>query len=90
MVVQPTAPAAQPTTPAEAPPGPPVAASDATPPIEPGRTVDDQPVADLSRAPLPSASTLRWRRSVIAQSVRFLAFNGRIMRMVIRGHRASH
>lgn len=82
MVVQPTAPAAQPTTPAEA--------SDATPPIEPGRTVDDQPVADLSRAPLPSASTLRWRRSVIAQSVRFLAFNGRIMRMVIRGHRASH
>ena len=89
MVVQPTAPAAQPTPPAEAVPGAPVA-SDPTPTIEPGRTVDDQPVADLSRAPLPSASTLRWRRSVVAQSVRFLAFNGRIMRMVIRGHRASH
>jgi hypothetical protein len=77
MVVQPTAPAAQPAT-------------DAEPPVVPGRTVDDQPVADLSRAPLPSASTLRRRRSVVVQSVRFVAFNGRIMRMVIRGHRASH
>jgi hypothetical protein len=59
-------------------------------PTVPGRTVDDQPVADLSRAPLPSESTLRWRRSVVMQTFRFLSFNGRIMRMVIRGHRASH
>ena len=52
--------------------------------------VDDQPVADLSRAPLPSASTLRRRRSLPVQALRFAAFNGRILRMVVRGHRASH
>ncbi len=52
--------------------------------------VDDQPVADLSRAPLPSESTLRRRRSLPVQSLRFVAFNGRILRMVVRGHRASH
>jgi hypothetical protein len=52
--------------------------------------VDDQPIADLSRAPLPSASTLRRRRSLPVQALRFVAFNGRILRMVVRGHRASH
>ena len=45
-----------------------------------------QPVADLSRAPLPTESTLRKRRSLPLQAVRFAAFNVRIMRMVLKGH----
>ncbi len=45
-----------------------------------------QPVADLSRAPLPTASTLRKRRSLPLQAVRFVAFNARILRMVLKGH----
>jgi len=51
-----------------------------------GRGVDDQPVADLSLAPLPSRGTLRRRRSLPRQALRFAAFNARIMRMVLRGH----
>ncbi|CAI9403498.1 hypothetical protein [Nocardioides sp. T2.26MG-1] len=43
---------------------------------------EPQPVADLSRAPLPTARTLRRRRSLPAQLVRFVAFNLRIVRMI--------
>lgn len=53
------------------------------------RGVDDQPVADLSRAPLPTRRTLRRRRSLPAQALRFLSFNLRIMRMVVKGHQHS-
>ena len=42
----------------------------------------DQPVLDLSAAPLPTARTLRRRRSLPGQLVRFAAFNLRILRMV--------
>ena len=60
-------------------------------PVEhPGSTPDDQPVADLSKAPLPTEQTLRRRRNLVVQSGRFVAFNARIMRMVVSGHRASH
>jgi hypothetical protein len=45
-----------------------------------------EPIADLAKAPLPTARTLRMRRSLPLQFVRFLAFNGRIMRMVVKGH----
>jgi hypothetical protein len=55
----------------------------------PGQTVDDQPVADLSRAPLPSRSTLRRRRSLPRQAIRFVAFNAKILRMVVGGHHSS-
>lgn len=41
------------------------------------------PVVDLSRAPLPTAGTLRRRRSVPYQLTRFAVFNARIMRMVL-------
>lgn len=41
-----------------------------------------QPVADLSGAPLPTARTLRRRRSLPAQLVRFVVFNARIVRMI--------
>jgi len=44
-----------------------------------------QPVADLSKAPLPTTGTLRRRRSVPYQLTRFVVFNLRIMRMVLSG-----
>ena len=43
---------------------------------------EPQPVADLSSAPLPTKRTLRHRRSLPAQLVRFAVFNLRIVRMV--------
>lgn len=43
---------------------------------------EPQPVADLSRAPLPTARTLRRRRSLPTQLVRFVVFNLRIVRMI--------
>lgn len=46
-----------------------------------------QPVADLSKAPLPTAGTLRRRKSVIYQLTRFIAFNLRILRMAAKGHK---
>lgn len=52
---------------------------------EPAQT-DIQPVADLSGAPLPTAATLRHRRSVPFQLSRFVAFNVRILRMAAKGH----
>ncbi len=50
----------------------------------PGTSVDDQPVADLSWAPLPTDGTLRRRRSLPFQLTRFAVFNARILRMVTR------
>ena len=49
--------------------------------------MSDQPVADLSRAPLPTAKTLRQRRSIPLQLTRFVVFNARIMKMVASGHK---
>ena len=46
----------------------------------------NQPVADLSKSPLPTAKTLKMRRSIPFQFTRFLVFNARIMRMVLKGH----
>ncbi len=45
-----------------------------------------EPVLDLSKAPLPTAKTLGARRNVWLQFWRFVAFDLRIMRMVIKGH----
>jgi hypothetical protein len=59
------------------------------PASHPGSSADDQPVADLSSAPLPTTQTLRRRRNLAYQAVRFVAFNSRIMRMVLRGHKSS-
>lgn len=44
------------------------------------------PIADLSGAPLPTKKTLRARQNVFIQFGRFVAFDLRIMRMVIKGH----
>lgn len=46
----------------------------------------DQPVADLSKAPMPTAKTLKMRRSIPFQLTRFALFNVRIMKMVAKGH----
>jgi hypothetical protein len=46
----------------------------------------DQPTLDLTKAPLPTARTLRQRRSIPLQLTRFLSFDVRIMRMVAKGH----
>ncbi|MBK6885283.1 MAG: hypothetical protein IPH03_01680 [Tetrasphaera sp.] len=42
-------------------------------------------IADLSKAPLPTAKTLRQRQSIPIQLTRFAVFNARIMRMVLKG-----
>lgn len=46
---------------------------------------DDQPIADVRGAPLPTQQTLRRRRSIPYQLTRFAVFNARIMRMVMKG-----
>lgn len=48
--------------------------------------MSNSPVADLSKAPLPTAETLRRRQSIPRQLTRFAVFNARIMRMVLKGH----
>lgn len=55
----------------------------ATPTFTALRPDSDQPVLDLSAAPLPTPKTLRRRRSLPAQLVRFGSFNLRILRIVI-------
>nr|WP_300148522.1 hypothetical protein [Propionicimonas sp.] len=49
-------------------------------------TTHGDPVADLSTSPLPTKKTLAMRRNLPFQVTRFLSFNSRIMRMVIKGH----
>jgi hypothetical protein len=44
------------------------------------------PIVDLSKAPMPTAKTLKMRQALPFQFTRFLSFNSRIMRMVIKGH----
>lgn len=58
-----------------------------SPSPKPVRTDEVQPVADLSRAPLPTAATLRRRSNPLFQLPRFIAFNLRILRMAGKGHR---
>ena len=45
-----------------------------------------EPIADLSKSPLPTAKTLRGRQNLFGQFLRFIAFDLRIMRMVVKGH----
>jgi hypothetical protein len=62
-----------------------------TPPPEPRLSAPSgSTVADLSRAPLPTAKTLRQRSSIPLQITRFAVFNARIMRMVLKGHSQDH
>ncbi len=46
----------------------------------------DLPVADLSRAPLPTDATLRARRSIPTQFVRFALTNLRMARLAFSKH----
>ena len=52
---------------------------------EPTQATAD-PIADLTKAPLPTARTLKARQNIFGQFLRFVAFDLRIMRMVIKGH----
>ncbi len=42
--------------------------------------------ADLSNAPLPTNKTLRARKNIFKQFLRFVGLNVGIMRMVMKGH----
>lgn len=46
----------------------------------------DSTEQQIAMAPLPTPRTLRRRNNLLVQTVRFVAINGRIMRMVLRGH----
>lgn len=52
----------------------------------PAQELTGGPVADLSNAPLPTAATLRMRQCIPVQFVKFVGFDLRIMRMVLKGH----
>ena len=43
------------------------------------------PLADISKAPLPTDGTQRYRRNPLIQTWKFAVFNARIMRMVLKG-----
>lgn len=47
---------------------------------------EGEPVADLSKAPLPTEQTLKARQSLVGQFTKFVGFDLRIMRMVLKGH----
>ncbi len=48
---------------------------------------EPQPTADLSSAVLPTDATLRRRQSIPIQMARFMLFNVRMLRLVLRsGH----
>lgn len=49
--------------------------------------MDEQPFEQFDAAPLPTARTLRMRRSVPVQLLRFAAINLRMLRVIARGHR---
>ncbi|MDV3220799.1 hypothetical protein [Intrasporangium sp.] len=46
----------------------------------------NSPTPNLRTAPLPTERTLRMRKNLPFQAVRFAAFNLRILRMVVKGH----
>ncbi|MDA8102665.1 MAG: hypothetical protein M0Z34_06855 [Nitrospiraceae bacterium] len=46
----------------------------------------DQGNTDIAEAPLPTAGTLRARKSLPRQVLRFIAFNLRMLKMVRMGH----
>lgn len=46
------------------------------------------PIVDLSSAPLPTKQTLKARQNLLTQFGKFVAFDLRIMRMVVKGNKA--
>ena len=52
-------------------------------------SMTDMPYLDTSHAPLPTRRTLRHRRGLVRQSVRFIGFNLRILRVLRRTARAD-
>ncbi len=50
------------------------------------KTYDDAIAQRIAEAPLPTQATLKRRKNLFWQFLRFIAHNVRIMRMVIKGH----
>ena len=46
----------------------------------------DSTTEAIANAPLPTPRTLRSRKSIPRQIVRFCSFNARMLRMVAKGH----
>jgi hypothetical protein len=46
----------------------------------------DDSATRIAEAPLPTSRTLRARSSLAYQALRFVAFNVRMLRMVLKGH----
>lgn len=56
-------------------------------PTDPIRNTQVDSTAEaIANAPLPTPRTLRSRKSIPKQLVRFCAFNARMLRMVAKGH----
>jgi hypothetical protein len=51
-----------------------------------GSTLMDPTAESIAQAPLPTKRTLRARRSIPRQALRFVAFNLRMLKMVTRAH----
>lgn len=49
------------------------------------RAAAEQPLADLSTAPLPTEKTLKMRKSVPRQAVRYAVFNLRMLKILVKG-----
>jgi hypothetical protein len=57
---------------------------------QPERTeepMDNSTAESIATAPLPTSRTLRLRRNVPFQLLRFVAINLRMARVILRGHR---
>jgi hypothetical protein len=46
----------------------------------------EDPNQSISRAPLPTEKTLRQRRSLPLQAIRFVAINLKMIKMIRKGH----
>jgi len=50
---------------------------------------DPAAAADIAAAPLPTPATLRHRRNVVYQFIRFIAINLKMIRVIGAGHHAA-
>ena len=46
----------------------------------------NEPMEDISRAPLPTEKTLKQRRNILFQILRFAAINLKMIKMIRKGH----
>ena len=46
----------------------------------------NDPMEDINRAPLPTEKTLKQRKNVLMQLIRFAAINIKMIKMIRKGH----